>query len=103
MERLLSKDLDNERRLVLSEECIIQPVQDYQPSRGMVGAPEILEFTGIVITNIGCGLLASWLYDLIKNRRIQAEINGRELPENKDELESEIISIINAEDDATCP
>jgi prephenate dehydrogenase len=58
----------------------------------MIGLPQIMDFVVTVTTNVGCGLLASWIYDLIRRRGAKAEMNGRELTTNV--TRAELIAMI---------
>lgn len=72
----------------------IQPLQEYQPSFGMTGVPEILEFLLGATTTVACQVLADWIYDKIKDRKTKAEINGKELPPSKEEIQTIILVIL---------
>jgi hypothetical protein len=80
IKQLLLDDLSTATGAIeLSQDCKITPLQAYQPSAGMVGVPEILEFGAVVVTNVGCNLLASWIYELIRHRGAKVELNGKEV------------------------
>ena len=99
IKELLMEDIDKfSGRIELSTDCSIKPLQTYEPSYGMIGTPEVLEFIVIVTTNIGSGLLANWIFEMIKKRNIQAEIDGKQFPFSQEEIEQIIQSRMNGKD-----
>jgi len=58
-----------------------------QKGFSMNEASEILKFGISIAGNVGVSLLANYLYDCLKNRKLKVWINNKELNfENKDEL-----------------
>lgn len=99
VKRLLLDDVNpGSGKIELSPDCTLTPAHAYQPSQGMRGMPEVMEFVVVAGTNIGFNLIASWLYDLIKNRRAQAELNGKDITAEATSAEA-VENLIKSESD----
>lgn len=81
-------------QIELEADTQIKPLQAYEPSFGMTGVPEILEFLLGATTTVACEVLAAWIYDKIKDRKAKAEINGKELPASQKEIQTVILVIL---------
>ena len=97
---LLEKMVGDKLEVIqLSDSCKIKLLQKYIPTKGMIPVKEILEFSVDIIKSIGVGLLTAWLYDLVKNRRVKAEIDGKKLPNTEKEIEKIIIMSFEEDSD----
>lgn len=95
--KLLADDVSaSSGSIVLSNDCKVTPQQPYEPSSGMIDVPQVLEFGVLVGTSIGCGVLAAWIYDLLKNRGAKVEINGKDL--SSEPAKVELITAIVTEE-----
>lgn len=80
VKQLLADDVnDSTGSIELADDCKVTPRHPYEPSSGMIGVPQVLEFVVLVGTNVGCSVFSAWIYDLIKHRGAKVEINGKDL------------------------
>ena len=106
-ELLKDKVCPQSNKLELISDCEIIPLQKYEPSYGMIDTPEILEFSVNILSSIAIGLIANWLYDLMKRKKVQAvEVNGKEIEKDDKDHLKKIITIeinISHEDNTKSP
>jgi hypothetical protein len=87
IKRLLLTDLDAEKRIPIGEGCYLVPETPYEESHRMAAIPRILEFAVTAARDVGFGVLASWLYELMRNQRVEVEVGGIRLRGSKKEVQ----------------
>ena len=84
----------------LADDCRIVPQQPYEPTSGMIDVAQVLEFSATVGSNVACGILAAWIYDLIRHRGAKVEINGKDIDSEQANVEQITATVAEETKDA---